>query len=334
VLSTFTAKANATGASGGQGHPKLDPRYYPVRNFAPEISLEGKLVIVTGASRGNGRAIGEALKALGADVIGTSRNPATVPNPPAFPLLKLDIADPASVQAFSALLVAHAKFRRRGHVDILCNNAGRLVVGQIIPLPPTTPSFYLAQRDLGMRTLYSGHVMFTNVMLPLMRNTGYSRIIFTVSIAAYITGALQPGGSAMDTYNAGKAALLVYASSLGGAFRDSGMSIRVSTVNPYAMRTTLAEHPNPIYTQPVGANGLSATDPNFNAGLTAFRQALSNGLPPSMIGDTYGQLLRMADPAHNVVVASPREPLATQGGNAFIEPGILAENEISAVPFK
>src|SRR5882724_11692552 len=89
---------------------KIDPRYYPTRNFRPDINLNGKLAVITGASRGNGRAIGEALAALGAEVIGTSRNPTNVPNPPAFPLLKLDIADPASVLAFPALLAAHPKF--------------------------------------------------------------------------------------------------------------------------------------------------------------------------------------------------------------------------------
>jgi hypothetical protein len=40
------------------------------------------------------------------------------------------------------------------------------------------------------------------------------------------------------------------------------------------------------------------------------------------------------EPEQNVVVASPREPLATQGGNAIVEPAILAENKLSAIPFK
>ena len=105
--------------------------------FEPQIVLSGKLAVITGASRGIGRAVGEALVALGVDVIGTSRNPASVANPPAFPLLSLDIADPASVLAFRGALLGHRRFARHGRVDILVNNAGRFVVGQIIPLPPT-----------------------------------------------------------------------------------------------------------------------------------------------------------------------------------------------------
>jgi hypothetical protein len=72
----------------------IAPRYYPLNHFNPQISLMGKLAVITGASRGNGRAVGEALTALGVDVIGTSRDPGGVPNPPAYPLLtsRLQIA--------------------------------------------------------------------------------------------------------------------------------------------------------------------------------------------------------------------------------------------------
>jgi NAD(P)-dependent dehydrogenase (short-subunit alcohol dehydrogenase family) len=268
------------------------------------------------------------------DVIGTSRDPAGVPNPPAYPLLALDIADPNSVFAFVAALQAHPLFQQHGQVDILVNNAGRFILGQIVPLPPTDFSFYLAQRDLGVRTVYSGHVVMTNAMLPLMPQEGYARIIFTVSIASYVTGATFPLESFFDSYTSGKVALRVYANNLDSALGAAGSSMRVSTVNPYVMNTALAEHPHPIYTQPVNDSGLSDTDPAFNEIITAIRQLLANGLPPSMVGDTCTQLLRMTTPEQNVVVASPREPLATQGGNALIEQQLLAENQISAVPFE
>ncbi|MGH9625539.1 MAG: hypothetical protein ACRD4G_14525, partial [Bryobacteraceae bacterium] len=72
----------------------------------------------------------------------------------------------------------------------------------------------------------------------------------------------------------------------------------------------------------------------FNAVANYLIQLLANGLPPSMVGETYAQLLGMTDPEQNVVVGSPREPLASSGGNALIEQELFAENRISAVPFQ
>jgi NAD(P)-dependent dehydrogenase (short-subunit alcohol dehydrogenase family) len=331
LLGGLAVKAKADGKCDDL---KLAPRYYPLARFKPEVDLTGKLAVITGASRGNGRAVGEALSALGVDVIGTSRNPSGVPDPPAFPLLALDITDPASVLAFVGALQAHPLFQQHGRVDILANNAGRFVLGEIVPLPPTDFSFYLTQRDLGLRTVYFGHVMVTNAMLPLMPQQGYSRIIFTASIASYTTGATLPAESFVDTYNSGKAALRVYANNLDSALRAAGSSIRVATVNPYAMNTALAQYPHPVYTQPVNSSGSSQTDPVFNSFLSALIQLLANGLPPSMVGETYAQLLSMTDPEQNVVVGSAREPLATKGGNALIEQQLFAENQISAVPFE
>ena len=331
LLGSLAVKAKADGECNDL---TLAPRYYPLARFEPQIDLSGKLAVITGASRGNGRAVGEALSALGVDVIGTSRNPAGVPNPPSFPLLTLDIADPASVFAFVAALQAHPLFKAHGQVDILGNNAGRFVLGEIVPLPPTDFSFYLAQRDLGLHTVYFGHVVVTNAILPLMPRQGYARIIFTASIASYTTGATLPAESFADAYNSGKFALRVYANNLDSALRAAGSNIRVSTVNPYAMNTALAQYPHPVYTQPMNSSGSSDTDPLFNSFLTSLIQLLANGLPPSMVGDAYAQLLSMTDPVQNVVVGSPREPLATKGGNTLIEQQLFAENQNSAVPFE
>ena len=329
LVDSLTVEARA---DKGQG-VTIAPRYYPLSHFNPQIDLAGKLAVVTGASRGNGRAIGEALAALGVKVIGTSRDPANVPNPPAFPLLALDITDPASLFTFMAALQAHPLFQRHGRVDILANNAGRVVLGGIVPSPSTDFSFYLAQRDLAVRTVYSGHVMVTNALLPLMPQQGYGRIIFTASISSYMSGATYPAESFVDTYNSCKSALRVYANNLDSALRAVGSNLRISTVNPYFVNTPLAQHPHPIYTQPVNSSGLSDTDATFNQVATLLRQLIAGGLSSSMVGETYTQLLSMVNPEQNVVVASPREPLATRGDNALIDQQILAENQISAVPF-
>src|SRR4051794_22729070 len=67
----FGARAGDAAAAFDQ--LKVAPVYFPRSPFTPDIAdLSGKLAVVTGASRGNGRAVGEALANLGAAVIGTS----------------------------------------------------------------------------------------------------------------------------------------------------------------------------------------------------------------------------------------------------------------------
>ena len=88
------------------------------------MSFEGKIALVTGASRGIGRAIAETLVARGATVIGTatSENGAQAisdylgANGKG---LVLNVTEPASIE--SVLENIRAEF---GEVDILVNNAG------------------------------------------------------------------------------------------------------------------------------------------------------------------------------------------------------------------
>src|SRR3954470_16616374 len=64
--------ARAAAAPAAFENLKVAPVYFPLdpATFTPQIDLHGKLAVVTGASRGNGRAIGEALPALGAALLG------------------------------------------------------------------------------------------------------------------------------------------------------------------------------------------------------------------------------------------------------------------------
>ena len=124
-------------------------------------------------------------------------------------------------------------------------------------------------------------------------------------------------------------ALRTYANNLGAALSGSGSNIRVSSVHPYVMRTALATHPNPIYTRPVNANGLTGDKP-FDDFLGAVRGTLDGGLDPSMVGETYAQLLSMTAPPPNVAVGSP--DLAIQGQNELITSQVLADNDNSAIP--
>jgi gluconate 5-dehydrogenase len=93
----------------------------------PLFSLEGKVAIVTGTSRGLGQHLGRALARAGADLVITSREPATLKPFQAeieamgrrvLPLA-LDVRDYTSIQR-----MAEAASQEFGKLDILVNNAG------------------------------------------------------------------------------------------------------------------------------------------------------------------------------------------------------------------
>lgn len=308
------------------------PRYYPTPNHVPDIDLAGKVAIVTGASHGIGLAVGLALQALGVRVVGTSRTPAAYPGHP-FPLIDLDLADPASIQGFAATVSSRPEVQGAGGIDILVNNAGRGVVGGVIPVDP---AMYFAGIQTALATLYGGHVAVTSALLPALAArsaSGYARILFTTSVQACIEGGDDLGITYGHSYTSSKRALLAYANGLRTILDASGLPIKVSTLNPLWIHSDIASGTRPIFLQPVDANGDAVGDTNFQAVLDAFRALVANGLPTSFAAQAYVQLLTTTNPPANVVVGSDAEPYASQGGTASLITILEDEMRQSAVPW-
>jgi 3-oxoacyl-[acyl-carrier protein] reductase len=311
---------------------RLAPKYYPTPNHVSEINLAGKVAIITGASHGIGLAVGLALQALGVQVIGTSRTPAAYPGHP-FPLLNLDLVDPASIQGFVASVLGRPEVQGAGGIDILVNNAGRGVIGGVIPVDP---NMYFAGIQTGLATLYAGHVAVTSALLQALAArsaSGYARIMFTTSVQAYIDGSGDLGITFGHGYTASKRALLSYANALRRILGASGLAIKVSTLNPLWVNTDIALGTRPIFLQPVDANGNAIGDQNFQLVLDAFRALVANGLPTSYAAQAYVQLLTATNPEANVVVGSDVEPYASQGGTESLITILKDEMRQSAVPW-
>ena len=88
-----------------------------------------KRAIVTGASRGIGRAIALAMAGDGYDVIGTSRDPGAMPPGERIPgvrYMPLELLDEKSIGAFLA---------EAGEVEVLVNNAGANLIGPVEEVP-------------------------------------------------------------------------------------------------------------------------------------------------------------------------------------------------------
>ncbi|MEO1058393.1 MAG: SDR family NAD(P)-dependent oxidoreductase [Actinomycetota bacterium] len=306
-----------------------NPNFYPRDGVGGEIDMTGKVVVITGASRGIGLATGVALQALGAVVLGTSRVPGAHLNHP-FPLLELDLEDQASVAAFLGAVQTRPEVTSNGGIDVLFNNAGRFVLGNPIALDPAT---YFPALERSLAVLYGGHVAVANGLLQALAAraaaSGYARMAFTTSVVAYGVGGTEPGLSLYHAYYSGKRALLSFANCLRGVVDAGGLGIGVSTVNPLAVQTALAEGLNPIFVQPVDGNG-NSSDPDFQLFLDQIRLGLANGLPVEFAAEGIVQLLTSASPDPNIAIGSNEEPFATQGQTEFAEQIGLAENAESA----
>ena len=182
--------------------------------------LPGSVVLVTGASRGIGRACADELARRGYRVYGTSRDPAPA-GEIAFRLLRMDAGDDESVnRAVRTVLDAE------GRIDALVNNAGVSLVGAVEETRPDELLDHLNVNLLGYHRLW-------RAVLPSMRESGRGRLVTISSIAAQIAVPFQGG------YSAGKAAVEALAEALAYEVRPYGLDVVI--VEPGNIATTIAQ---------------------------------------------------------------------------------------------
>ena len=307
-------RSNATNPC--TAHPKWYPRPGGGGGAkAGHVDLAGRVAVVTGASRGVGAALAAALAGAGVTVLGTSRTPASYPSPPC-ELLALDVTSPTSVAAFAAGVAAHPAVAARGGLDILINNAGRLVLGgPLVEAAAGTASAAAAawEADLweGMETNYVGPARVTVALWPLLAAraaadpAAYARLVFTLSPLAWAAG--SRGGEAtrfLFGYTASQRAAAGYANNLRAGAATVGSPVKVSTASLMATATGWAEGGAPIF---LGAPPPPApADPAFSAFLADLRAATAAGMDPAgPVAAAFLDLLREADPTANVAVGGP-----------------------------
>jgi NAD(P)-dependent dehydrogenase (short-subunit alcohol dehydrogenase family) len=180
------------------------------------MTSERKVVLVSGASKGIGRAIATELHHAGCRVFGTSR--AAQPEPvPGVEMLSLDVQDERSVQRCIDQLIIHA-----GRVDVLVNNAGFDLYGA---LEETSLAEFSEQIDVNLM----GPVRLIKAALPHMRQQGQGQIINVGSLGGRI------GLPMNSAYAASKFALEGLTQSLRLELHP--LNISVSIVAPGAVST-------------------------------------------------------------------------------------------------
>lgn len=203
--------------------------------FAVPRLLDGRLALVTGAGRGNGRALAIGLARAGARVIATDVDAATAAESARLvcedggdaTAFELDVTSVAACEALSARVGAEI-----GLVDLLVNNAG-IIIREPLSSPNAVANWH---RTLDVNL--HGTFNVTHAWLPAIRQTR-GTIINIASIAAYAGQGTSLG------YSPSKGAIKMFTQSLAQELAPHG--VRVNALAPGVIETpmTAATRENP-----------------------------------------------------------------------------------------
>jgi NAD(P)-dependent dehydrogenase (short-subunit alcohol dehydrogenase family) len=164
------------------------------------MNVEGAAALVTGANRGLGAAIAQALLDSGAKVYGAARDTASITNRDVIPV-PLDVT--------SADGIAHAA-RACSDVSIVVNNAG--ILRASASLAPGAIDAARAE----METNFFGSMQMARAFAPVLRDNGGGALVNVLSVLSFMS---MPEGA---TYSASKAAAWSLTNALRMELRRQG----------------------------------------------------------------------------------------------------------------
>ncbi|MBL8236999.1 MAG: SDR family oxidoreductase [Bryobacterales bacterium] len=197
--------------------------------------LKGKTAVITGGSRGLGKAMALALAADGVNIALAARDEAAMAevaksieeSGAQAACFKTDVTDEASVAQ-----LAEAVLARFGGVDVLVNNAG-------INIRKNVHEFTLEEWRRVNDTNVTSVFLLCRAFVPVMKGKGYGRIINMTSIMSHIS---LPGRTA---YSTSKAALLGFNKALALELATEGITVVGISPGPFATEMNLPLMNNP-----------------------------------------------------------------------------------------
>jgi NAD(P)-dependent dehydrogenase (short-subunit alcohol dehydrogenase family) len=249
-----------------------------------DLHLNGKIALVTGASRGIGLAIARALVAEGATVVGAARTATPELKESGAETVEVDLSTPDGPPALVAGVL-----ERHGHLDLLVNNAGG---GDSRRLGGVLDYDDDLWREMFELNLFAAVRMCRAAVPSLVGRRG-----LVVNISSM--GARMPQTGPVP-YNAAKAALNAYGKALAEEYDAQGL--RVVTVSPGPTRTPLWTAPDGFGAAVAAAQGVPlealienlATASGIHSGrlvepedVGAFVAFLASPMAASMTGHEY-----------------------------------------------
>lgn len=195
--------------------------------------LENRVVLVTGANRGIGKAICAAFAAEGAQVIVACRDLAAGKAVAAGLGRRsraelLDLASQRSIEALGARVAQDP-----GRLDILVNNAGVLLDKDASPAQIARESL-----EATLQINLHGTIQLTQALLPLLKRSDWGRIINVSSgMGSLADGPSSPAEAYAPSYRISKAALNAYTVGLAAALKDT--EILVNSMCPGWVKTDM-----------------------------------------------------------------------------------------------
>lgn len=259
-----------------------------------DLGLLGKVVVVTGASKGIGLAIVRGLVAEGAHVVAGARSSSTgldeLVAGGSAELVPVDLSTADGPVALVAAALAH------GHLDVLVNNVGAATT-RTAGFLEITDDEWLSTINLNLMAA----VRTVRAALPSMLAAGTGVIVTTASVNSFL-----PDPAVMD-YSASKAALANFSKSLSKEVGPHG--IRVNTVSPGPVATDLW----------LGEHGVAATAARAGGGGGAAK-AVAAGVASQSVT---GRFTRPDEVADLVVLLAGDRAGNVTGADFVIDGGLI-----------
>src|SRR4051795_197188 len=258
-----------------------------------DLGLDGKVAVVTGASKGIGLAVTETLAAEGAHVYAGARSTEPLDGLDGVSAVAVDLAAPDG----PAELVRRA-LDGHGALDVLVNNVGAVRLRLEGFLGTGDDEF-----EWALRMNFFTALRATRAAIPAMIEQGGGAIVNVCSVNAFF----QPDAGTID-YGAAKAALLNLSKSLAQELGPKGIHVNCVSPGPVATDLWLGDHG--VAATVAAASGVDA-------------DAARDAVVASIGGFATGRFTTPEEVATLVVLLASERTANVTGANYVIDGGLI-----------